>query len=134
MSGYRAASRRGALLLAGIALAAAPAYALGVTALTKIERGRWQVRELDSAIAPASLCIGDTAALVQFEHRSAPCQAEIVQDGATAATVQYSCPGRGFGHTQLRVQTPRLVRLDTQGLSDGRPFSYRLEARRVGRC
>ena len=126
--------RRGAPLLVGIALVAVPAGAVGITALSKIERGRWQVRELGSAIPPGSVCIGDAAALVQYEHRAALCTSEVVEDGATAATVQYSCPGRGFGHTELRVETPRLVRIDTQGLSNGRPFSYRLEARRVGPC
>ena len=134
MWGLRTVSRRGAPLLAVIALAALPAAAAGVTALSKIERGLWHVRELDAAVAPASLCIGDTNALVQFEHRAAACPSEIVDDGAEAATVQYSCPGRGFGHTHVRVETPRLVRIDTQGLSNGRPFSYRLEARRVGGC
>ena len=134
MSGHRTALRRGAPLLAAIALVAVPAGAAAVGALSKIERGRWQVRELDSSIAPGSVCIGDTAALVQYEHRSAACRPDVVEDGADAATVQYSCPGRGFGHTHIRVETPRLVRIDTQGLSNGRPFSYRLEARRVGAC
>ena len=134
MLGLRTAVRRGTPLLAGIALAAVSAGAAGLTALSKIERGLWQVRELDAAVAPAAVCIGDVNALVQFEHRRAACPSEVVEDGASAATVQYSCPGRGFGHTHLRVETPRLVRIDTQGLSNGRPFSYRLEARRVGGC
>ena len=129
--------RRGALVLAAAALAAAPAYAfvsMRVAALSKIERGRWHVRELDSAVAPATICLGDPAQVLRFAHRNASCQADVFEDGASGATIQYSCPGRGFGHTHVRVETPRAMMIDTQGLSNGRPFSYRLEARRVGAC
>ena len=130
-------TRRGALVLAAAALGAAPAYALvsmHVAALSKIEPGRWQVRELASAVAPATLCLGDPAQILRFAHRNASCEADIFEDGANGATVQYSCPGRGFGHTHVRVETPRAMMIDTQGLSNGRPFSSRLEARRVGAC
>jgi hypothetical protein len=128
--------RRGALLVAGAVIAAPVcAYAsMTIDALSKVERGRWQVRDLNQATAPAALCLGDPVQLVQFEHREAPCPSEVTGRTANAASVQYSCPGRGFGHSQVRVETPRLIRVDTQGVSNGRPFSYRLEARRVGNC
>jgi hypothetical protein len=152
MIGIGHSSRRGALMLAAAALAAAPAFAFAaaqgaarlkatqlsangkVAALAGIESGKWQIRDLDAAFPPASICIGDPQILVRFEHRAAECRAEVVEDAAGAATVQYSCAGRGFGHSKVRVQTPRLVRIDTQGLSGGRPFSYRLEAQRTGSC
>jgi hypothetical protein len=137
MSGRGSGSRRGALVLAGAVLCAVPAAALSmarIAALDKLERGRWQVRELNGATRSAALCLGDPAILMRFEHRGAACRSDTVADGAAAATVQYSCPGRGFGHSKVRVETPRLVRVDTQGLSQGRPFSYRLEARRIGAC
>ena len=130
-------ARRGRLLAAAAALGAAPAYALvagHAAALSKIERGRWHVRELDSAVASATLCLGDPAQILRFAHRNASCTADVFEDGARGATIQYSCPGRGFGHTHVRVETPRAMLIDTQGLSNGRPFSYRLEARRVGAC
>jgi hypothetical protein len=114
--------------------AATPSAQAKVAALAGIEPGRWQVRDLDAAMAPASICIGDPQVLVRFEHRASDCPAEVVEQGAGAATVQYSCAGQGFGHSKVRVQTPRLVRVDTQGLSGGRPFSYRLEAQRTGSC
>ncbi len=136
MTGPGAGPRRGALLLAGIA-AAIPAMALAaaaIPALSKVERGRWEVRELDNAVPAASLCLGDPAQLLRFGHRGSSCPLEVLESGASAATVQYSCPGRGFGHSHVRVETPRLMRVDTQGLSNGRPFSYRLEARRTGAC
>jgi hypothetical protein len=106
-----------------------------IGALTKLEKGLWQVRALDGGTSPAAICLGNPAVLLRFEHRAAgSCSWEVVESGAAAATVQYSCGGRGFGYSQLRVETPRSVRIDTQGWSNGRPFSYRLEARRVGAC
>ena len=142
-TGTIAAARRGgvsrntaALLLCGAALAA-PVYAAasgGIGVLDTLERGRWAVRDLDSGQARAPVCLGSGVQFVQPEHEGPACPQEIVEDGKTTATVQYSCSGRGFGHTHLRVETPRLVRIDTQGLKNGRPFSYRLEAKRVGIC
>ncbi|HYD37229.1 MAG TPA: hypothetical protein VEA60_06420 [Allosphingosinicella sp.] len=134
MSNLRGRSRWGALGLAGIAAAAAPVLALAVPeALAKLEPGRWQLRHSDGADA-RSLCLADPAMLVQLEHHGASCGQELLASGAGAATVEYSCPGRGFGRTSIRVETPRLARIDTQGLADGRPFAYRVEARRVGAC
>jgi len=135
MIGNGARLRWGALVLAGAL--AAPALALAtsaMTALTPLERGRWEVRDLDSGRARPALCLGDPVQLVQLEHGGPACPIEVVENGTGEATAQYSCSGRGFGHTHIRVDTPRLVRIDTQGLNNGRPFSYRLEAKRTGRC
>jgi hypothetical protein len=108
---------------------------VSVPALKTIEKGRWQVRELDGVTASASVCIGDPSVLLRFEHRAgSACTVEVIESAAASATVQYSCNGRGFGHSYVRVATPRTVRVDTQGLSQGKPFSYRLEAQRVGAC
>jgi hypothetical protein len=113
------------------AQAAAPA----LQAVATLEKGRWQVRELHGETAPAAMCLSNAELLLRFEHRAAPsCSWEVVENAAAAATVQYSCAGRGFGYSHLRVETPRSVRIDTQGFSNGRPFSYRLEARRTGAC
>jgi hypothetical protein len=106
-----------------------------IGALTKLEKGRWQVRELDGAATPTAICLTNPAVLLRYEHRSeTSCSWEVLENAAGSATVQYSCRGRGFGYSQLRVETPRSVRVDTQGFSNGRPFSYRLEARRTGAC
>jgi hypothetical protein len=137
MTVLAAARRRGALILAGVASLALPAQAASpvVDALSKLEKGRWQVRDLDDAMPPASLCLGDPAVLLRIEHRREPsCPSEVLDRGPTSRTVQYRCGTRGFGHSHLRVETPRSVRIDTQGFSNGRPFSYRLEARRTGAC
>jgi hypothetical protein len=135
MSYLRGRLRRGALGLAGLTAVAAPVFAFALPdleAFSKLERGRWQLR--DSAGAPRAICLGDPTALIQLEHEGVSCALEVVASDKAAATIQYSCPGRGFGHTSVRVETPRLARIDTQGLVDGRPFSYRSEARKVGAC
>jgi hypothetical protein len=138
MTGGKAVKRWGALIVAGIAVAAVPAFAVAtvsVGALRQLESGRWQIRELDGAVAGTTICLGNPKQLVQFEHRrTSGCSSQILDSGEATATVQYSCAGRGYGHSSVRVQTPRTVRIDTQGLSNGQPFSYRLEARRVGAC
>ena len=129
-------ARARALLLAGAVLAG-PALAtvsVDIAALSGLERGRWEVRDLDSGEARPGLCLGDPAQLVQLEHPGSVCPSEVVENARGAATVQYSCSGRGFGHTHVRVETPRLIRIETQGLNNGRPFSRRFEAKRAGRC
>jgi hypothetical protein len=127
-------SRRSALLAAGLVLAVAPAYALADLApLSKLELGRWLIRDSEGAERHA-ICLKDPAALVQLEHAGDGCTRDAVTDGKEGSTVQYSCAGRGFGHTTVRVETPRLAKIQTQGIVNGRPFSYRAEARHVGGC
>ena len=124
------------MLAAGVILAA-PVYAGAtekIAALAGLEPGRWQVRDLDSRQERPGLCLGDPVQLVQLEHRGEACPVEVIESGAAGATVQYSCSSRGFGHTHVRVETPRLIRVETQGLNNGRPFSHRFEAKRIGNC
>jgi hypothetical protein len=137
MPNDRGAKRRGAFVLAGAAVLAAPAGSVApgsLGALSQLERGRWRV--VDSGGSELhSVCIGDPMQLVRLEHRSkSGCSEEVISSDRAGGTVQYSCSGRGFGHTSIRVETPRLARIDTQGLVGGRPFAYRAEARRVGAC
>jgi hypothetical protein len=135
MSYLRGRLRWGALGLAGLVAVAAPVFAFALPnleAFSRLERGRWQLRDAEGGTR--SICLGSPTALIQLEHGAATCEQEILANDRGGATVQYSCPGRGFGHTSIRVETPRLARIDTQGLVDGRPFSYRAEARKVGSC
>jgi hypothetical protein len=50
------------------------------------------------------------------------------------AVVEYHCGAAGFSRSQVDVITPRSLRIDTQGISAQEPFSYVLQARRVGDC
>jgi hypothetical protein len=124
-------------LAVGLVLGALPAHALApgdLAALKKLERGRWQIVNFDRDRQQHSICLGDSVQLVQLEHRGPRCAAEVLEADAGLVTVQYSCRGRGFGHTSVRIETPRLARIATQGVSDGRPFSWHGEARRMGAC
>jgi hypothetical protein len=57
-----------------------------------------------------------------------PCAREAIEGGPAGGTIRYTCEGRGFGPTALRVETPRLAKIHTQGICDSRPFSCRAEA------
>nr|WP_295370670.1 hypothetical protein [uncultured Sphingosinicella sp.] len=103
--------------------------------MSRLEPGLWQLRDLDNpAGQQQSICVADPSALLQLRHRNAPCSRLVIADGAKAATVQYTCPATGFGRTEVRVETPRLAQIDTQGIADNAPFSYRVQARRIGVC
>ncbi len=129
---------RALVALAVAAAVAGPAVsqrASGVGALSKLERGLWQFRILGGSVArPAPVCIGDPAVLAQLQHRNTPCTRLVVSQDGEAATVHYTCPAGGYGQTSLRVETPRLVQVDTQGIVDNIPFAFRAEARHVGSC
>ncbi|HEX2764363.1 MAG TPA: hypothetical protein VHM92_11065 [Allosphingosinicella sp.] len=116
---------------------AAPALALTaagkIEALAKLEPGRWQLKDSGGATV-RSVCLGDPTALLTVEHEDAVCGSELISTDETGGTVQYTCPGHGFGHSSVRVETARLARIDTQGVLDGRPFAYRAEARKIGPC
>jgi hypothetical protein len=130
----RARVALGAAIAVSVA-AAAMGAANKVTALSRLEPGLWQLRDLDAPrAAQQSLCIADPILLMQLRHRSAPCTRLIVADRERDAVVHYTCPASGYGQTALRVETPRLAQIDTQGIIDNRPFALRAEARRVGPC
>ena len=107
----------------------------GLTALAQLRPGLWQLRDLDRrGSRPQSICVRDANILMQIQHRNSPCSRIVISNAADEATVHYTCPSNGFGRTSIRVETPRLVQVDTQGISAGVPFAYRLEARRTGAC
>lgn len=129
---------RAAIALGAVMMLTAPATAQGgqrLAAIGKLEPGLWQLRNLDrSSGAPQSICVADPSMLLQVQHRNSPCSRLVIANGATAATVHYTCPANGFGHTSVRVETSRLAKIDTQGIIDNAPFAYRAEARRIGTC
>jgi hypothetical protein len=110
------------------------AYAGPGEALSKLERGRWLVHSAARGGIERSVCLGEPALLLQVEHGAAGCAHEWVRSEAAGGAVQYTCPGRGFGRTELRIETSKVATIDTQGLVDGRPFAYRATARKVSEC
>lgn len=129
-------ARRGlaGLLLAAGLVTAAPARAPQLAVLARIETGQWQLRESGSTAAGRSICVSDPAVLLQIGHVGAQCSRFVIADTPDSATVHYTCPGAGHGRTALTLETPRLLRLQTQGMAGGAPFDLDYEARRVGAC
>ena len=50
------------------------------------------------------------------------------------SVIDYNCGAAGFGHSEVNVITPRSIRIATQGISDGLPFNYVLQAHRIADC
>jgi hypothetical protein len=103
-------------------------------ALSNVVPGVWEITGAPGAKSPAKACFPSLDALTQYEHRASSCSRKVLTDAGNSLDVQYSCGGSGFGRSQLKVITPRSLRIETQGISDGLPFHYVLQARRVGDC
>lgn len=116
------------------ALVAAARPNAPVTALDRLAPGKWEVHEIGRRAPPRSMCIADPAQLLRWRHPHQACERVTTTATANAATVYYTCPGTGHGQTVLTVETPALVRIQTQGIANGEPFDLDLEARRAGKC
>jgi hypothetical protein len=126
--------RRAALLGATLVLGAAAMQEPGPGAsLGQLEAGQWELRGQGNTLI-ASICLGDPAQLVQPEHGSSLCPRTIVGSDARSVTFRYTCPGAGAGRTTVLIETPRLARIDSQGIHNGVPFAVRAEARRIAPC
>lgn len=125
----------GASLLAISAIAPAQAArAPTLVALGAIERGTWELHTVGQPRGPR-LCLADIRDVLQLRHRGgAGCSRFVIANEPRAATVHYTCPGRGHGRTALTVETPRLIRVETQGIAENQPFDLAFEARRVPAC
>jgi hypothetical protein len=130
---WKNSARTVAVGAAFLLLAAFSQEAAAPSALDRIEAGRWEVRRF-AGNSLGTICLGDRTLLAQVQHRGGACSRELVSSNGRAVTVQYSCRGTGSGRTTLRVETPRLVQIDSQGLDSGQHFAIRGEARRIGPC
>ena len=119
-------------------LAAGAAFIVGAgrlpSGLAQAQPGLWEISGVPGTTAPVRQCVADMAQLARFEHRARNCSATTVRDGGATGEVEYSCGPAGFGHSQVTLLTPRALRIATQGISDGLPFNYVLQARRVDDC
>lgn len=123
-------------LLAGAALwFAAPGLAQGngLAMLSTLTKGEWTIKQR-GGVPDRKICVRTGAELIQLKHREAGCNQFVVEDGAARVTVQYTCPGNGYGRTSIRRETGSLVQLESQGIHDGTPFQFIAEARRTGTC
>lgn len=105
----------------------------GLAMLGTLSKGEWTIRQRGGA-PDRKICVKSGAELIQLMHRESGCSQFVVEDGAARVTVQYTCPGNGYGRTSIRRETPALVQLESQGIHDGMPFQLLAEARRSGTC
>jgi hypothetical protein len=111
-----------------------PAQAPTIAALQVIQPGQWALRSRSDPAQSRSLCLGDPVLLLQLRHGATACTRFVVANDPRGATVQYRCPGSGNGRTSIRVETPRLVQIESQGIMNNEPFVVEFEGRRVGEC
>ena len=121
-----------ACIFAASALAATSEVRPPLSALAMLQPGLWQLKT--EGEAPRNICIADPYALIQLRHRANACGRLVIANEKSSATIHYSCPGAGWGRTTIRAETPRLARIDTQGIADNEPFAFTAEARRLGPC
>jgi hypothetical protein len=120
-------------ILAGSVLAPAAAQAPELAMLDGLQEGGWDVR-IRGEDGSNRVCLRSGRELIQIRHRAERCSRIVVEDKASEVTVQYSCPGKGYGRTTIRKETPQLVQINSQGIEKGLPFHFNAEARRAGAC
>ena len=120
------------LPLVGLLSTAADAQPLN--ALNLLQPGKWTLTSHDAEFAARSVCIGDPKVLLQIRQPLLTCTRFVVANDPRRAVVSYSCQGSGNGLTTVRVETPRLAQIETQGIVRGTPFDLAIEARRTGDC
>jgi hypothetical protein len=120
------------LALASLGASATNARPMGM--LKALDLGGWQLRTRGAAGRTQNLCIRSGREFIQLRHPGLDCSYTIVDDKPTELTVHYTCRGQGFGRTHLRMETSRLMQIESQGVVRGKPFSFVGEARKSGPC
>jgi len=104
------------------------------TALAPLEPGLWELKRAGASAPPSRLCLTDLRQLFQPLHPAPLCRQFLSENGRERAVATYDCASQGQGRTTVRVETPRLVQIDSQGVAGGTPFGAQIEARRIGAC
>lgn len=120
--------------LAAVSSGAVLAQVRSLSLLARLEAGEWELRVRGEPGVPQRLCLRDGRKLIQLRHQGLSCSRLVVEDTPDQITVQYTCPGRGYGRTQVRSESNSLVQVDSQGIAEGLPFAFAAEARRIGSC
>lgn len=104
-----------------------------ILAFDRLQPGAWQLRALDGS-PPRRICVANGDELIQLGHPGAACSRFVLANDSGLATIHYTCTGHGYGRTTVKVETPELIQLDSQGLIDRAPFQVAYEGRRIGAC
>ncbi len=134
LPGARRLARYG-ILLAATMLTVAPgvAWATRSTMLDSLSPGMWTVRDRHTG-AQDRICVRTGREFIQLGHRQARCSRFLIRNLPNEVVVQYTCEGEDYGRTTIRQESSALVQIASQGIRNGRPFTFNGEARRSGRC
>lgn len=121
------------ILFAGLAGAAVTAAA-APTALAGVGGGLWELDGLPGKKAAFQQCFSDPLKIAMVEHGSAKCTETVLGESGSTVRVSYQCAGGGFGSASIKTITPRSLRVEVQGIADGAPYGYVLQAHNVGPC
>ncbi|MET3825629.1 MULTISPECIES: DUF3617 domain-containing protein [Sphingomonas] len=119
-------------LLMGSGLVAAVS-APSLTALARVERGEWQLKQVGTNPDTRTLCIRDPRVLIHYAHEVEQCHHTVVANDINTTAMHFTCRG-SHGQTIVKVATPRSFNLDTQGVINGAPFEDSFDARYLGPC
>ena len=120
------------LLGATAAYAAVETTSKGV--LENLDHGDWAIRFRGPGQPGEHICFDGGRQLIQIRHADLSCKSLVIKNSPEELIVQYTCPGKGYGRTNIRRETSRLIQIDSQGIAQGLPFAFAAEARRVGDC
>lgn len=98
-----------------------------------LKDGSYRLRDLATKQS-TRICLKSRADLVQLRHPGLACEHFVVREQGNALKLHYTCPGHGWGLTDVRVETPGLALIESQGIAEGLPFSLSAELRYEGRC
>ena len=101
--------------------------------LEELTKGEWTIKHRDGS-EDRKICVKTGQELIQLRHAANGCSRFVVEDGESKVTVQYTCPGNGYGRTDIRKESNALVQIESQGIASGLPFQFGAEARLTGRC
>ena len=108
--------------------------AAGPAVFGKSRPGMWQLDGIDGSKVPVRKCVADLAELARLQHPGKKCSQRLLRETDSSATFSYQCSRSDFGQTRLDWVTSQSFRIQTQGISGGLPFSYLVQARRLGEC
>lgn len=127
-AGYLAAA-----LISGIIMVPAMAAGPELGMFKDLRKGSWEIHNRDTD-SRSRICIKSGRELIQLRHPQGGCNQFVVQDTASEVTVHYSCPRDGYGQTKIRMESAKLVQINTQGVKGQSPFNFNAEGRFVGGC
>lgn len=128
--------RMAAIALIGVTgmAGAVPAKAPPIAVFSIIEPGQWELHEVGSAAPSRQMCVTNPDIFVQLRHGGPQCARYVTENTAQTVTINYDCDAAGSGRTTITLDTPRQIRLQTQGIAQAAPFDVEYSAHRVGAC